>query len=89
MKPSSIFTTTLCLGASTVLGAFLAHATAEETNAGRAPTGTVTNPGDLLKEPDGVEFRFSYFPSSDRLRLLVLRPPQQFTKWEVSVHFEN
>ena len=32
-----------------------------------------------------MEFRFSYFPSWDRLRLLVLRPPQQFTKWEAAL----
>ena len=44
---------------------------AQETDPGRAPTGAVTQPGDLLKEADGTEFRFAYFPSSNRLRLLV------------------
>ncbi|MCX7010196.1 MAG: DUF6067 family protein [Kiritimatiellaeota bacterium] len=55
---------------------------AQETDASRAPTGAITNPGDLLKESDGTEFRFSYFPSLNRLRLLVLRSPQQSTQWE-------
>ena len=32
-----------------------------------------------------MEFRFSYFPSTDRLRLLVLQSPKQFTKWEMSL----
>jgi hypothetical protein len=39
-------------------------------------------PGDVLKDPDGAEFRFAYYPSLNRLRLLVLRPPAPFTKWE-------
>ncbi len=60
-----------------------AAARAGESNPARATTGEISNPGDLLKEADGREFRFSYFPSWNRLRLLVLRPPQQFTKWEV------
>ena len=54
---------------------------AQETDPGRAPTGVITNPGDLLKEADGTEFRFSYFPSYDRLRVLVLCPPNAFTNW--------
>ena len=49
------------------------------------PTGGVTNPGNLLKEADGMEFRFSYFPSMDRLRLLVLQASKRFTKWEASL----
>ena len=56
-------------------------AAAQETDPGRAPTGAITQPGDLLKEADGAEFRFSYFPSSDRLRLLVLCQPNTFTNW--------
>lgn len=60
-----------------------------EPDPGRAPTGVVTNPGDLLKEPDGTEFRFSYFPSSDRLRLVVLRAPETWTRWEVAVSPET
>ena len=35
----------------------------------------VVAPKNLLKEADGLEFRFSYFPSLDRLRLLVLGAP--------------
>jgi len=55
---------------------------AQETDPGRAPTGVITQPGDLLKEADGTEFRFSYFPSSDRLRFLLLCPEgTPFTRW--------
>ena len=68
----------LCL----LMAAVTAVAPAQEIDPGRAPTGKITNPSDLFKEPDGTEFRFSYFPSLDRLRLLVLHPPQQFTRWE-------
>jgi hypothetical protein len=39
-------------------------------------------PGDWLKEPDGLEPRFGYFPSLDKPRLLVLRTPDAFTGWE-------
>lgn len=60
----------------------VAMAWTAETDPGRAPTGEVTKPGDLLKEADGTEFRFSYLPSLNRLRLLVLGPPKQFTRWE-------
>jgi hypothetical protein len=31
---------------------------------GRAPTGVITDPGDLLKEADGTEFRFDISPLS-------------------------
>jgi hypothetical protein len=44
------------------------------------------SPGDILREADGSEFRFAYFPSQDRLRLLVLRPPRPFTKWEAVLY---
>lgn len=56
-------------------------AAGENTPAGTA-TNAVTKPGDLLKEPDGLELRFGYFPSFDKLRLLVLRTPDAFTGWE-------
>lgn len=39
---------------------------AQETDPGRAPTGAVTCPGDLLKEPDGTEFRFRIIRVSTR-----------------------
>ena len=52
---------------------------------GRAPTGTVTDPKGLLVESDGLEFRFSYFPSLDRLRVLVLHPAAKFATWEVAL----
>ena len=58
---------------------------AQETDAGRAPTGAITNPSELLKEADGTEFRFSYFPSSNRLRLLVLQKTQAFTQWDLAL----
>jgi hypothetical protein len=51
----------------------------------RAAADDVVEPKNLLKEADGLEFRFSYFPSLDRLRLLVLGVPRQFVKWEVTV----
>ncbi|MDY0170327.1 MAG: DUF6067 family protein [Thermoguttaceae bacterium] len=40
-------------------------------------------PADVMKEADGTDFRFAYYPSLDRLRLLVLAPQQQFEKWEL------
>lgn len=63
----------------------LCPAAAQETNPGRAPTGTITNPGDLLKEADGTEFRFSYFPSSSQLRLLVLQKAPAFSQWTLAL----
>ncbi len=74
----------LCL----LLG-LLTAAPAEGADPGRAPTGAVTNPGDLFKEANGTEFRFSYFPSLDRLRLLVLRSPREFTRWEITLRREG
>jgi len=47
-----------------------------------APAGEPTRPGDLLKEADGLELRFSYFPSAGKGRLLVLRAPEAFARWE-------
>jgi hypothetical protein len=60
-------------------------AIAQDTDPGRAPTGTVTHPGDLLKEPDGTEFRFGYYPSHNRLRLLVLRHAPSFSRWGLAL----
>ncbi len=51
---------------------------------GRAPTGVVTDAKGLLVEADGLEFRFSYFPSLDRLRVLALRAPRQFVEWDAA-----
>ncbi len=48
-----------------------------------ANAGQEVKPADLLKEDDGTEFRFGVFPSLDRLRLMVLRPPPAFRRWEV------
>jgi len=58
---------------------------AQETDPGRAPTGAVTQPGDLLKEADGTEFRFAYFPSGNRLRLLVLCPTNAYAEWSAAL----
>ena len=55
---------------------------AQETDPGRRRRARSPTPAICCKEADGMEFRFSYFPSLDRLRLLVLRPPQQFSQWE-------
>lgn len=52
-----------------------------ETDPGRAPTGQITRPGDLLKEPDGLELRLGYCPSAGKLRLLLLRAPAIYTRW--------
>ena len=61
--------------------AMVEGAAAENIPAG-TPTNPVPRPADLLKEPDGLELRFGYFPSFDSLRLLVLRTPDAFTGWE-------
>lgn len=58
---------------------------AQETDPGRAPTGVITQPGDLLKEADGTEFRFSYFPSSNRMRLLVLQQTTNYADWALAL----
>jgi hypothetical protein len=57
--------------ASLVLAAFLVSGAGQDVK-----------PADLLKEEDGLEFRFGVHPSLDRLRLMVLRPPAGFTRWE-------
>jgi hypothetical protein len=77
-KPATVATCVLCL-AALLAGK---RAPCDETDPGRAPTGSVTSPGDLLKEADGLELRFGYFPSADKLRLLMLRVPAAFTRWE-------
>ena len=66
-----------------VLALFSSCVFAAETDPARAPTGAATDPKGLLREADGMEFRFSYFPSLDRLRLLVLRAPGKFVAREV------
>lgn len=75
----------LLLATCIALHAHVFPAAAQETDPGRAPTGVITDPGDLLKEADGTEFRFAYFPSFDRLRLLVLQKTPAFTRWEVAL----
>lgn len=54
---------------------------------GAAPTqgATARKPADILKEPDGTEFRFAYYPSHDCLRFLTLTPPPKFESWEVKL----
>jgi hypothetical protein len=69
-------------GVCLTLAVVISAAAAAESDPGRAPTGQATSPGDLLKESDATELRFGYFPSLDRVRLLVLRAPEQFVKWE-------
>jgi len=66
---------------SVLLAAVRGGTLAQETDPGRAPTGVITRPGDLLKGADGTEFRFSYFPSSNRLRFLFLCPTNTFAHW--------
>jgi hypothetical protein len=61
------------------------RARSAESDAGRAPTGEAVKPGDLLKEADGLELRFAYFPSAGKLRLLVLRAPAEFVRWEAQL----
>jgi len=64
-----------------ILAAAGVGALAQETDPGRALTGAITRPGDLLKGADGTEFRFSYLPSSNRLRFLFLCPTNTFAHW--------
>ncbi|HRT28244.1 MAG TPA: DUF6067 family protein [Kiritimatiellia bacterium] len=75
----------LFLATCVALRVYVLPAAAQETDPGRAPTGVITRPGDLLKEADGTEFRFAYFPSSDQLRLLVLQKTPAFTRWDVAL----
>ena len=56
-----------CSALAGLLFAARVSAFAQETNPVRAPADVITQPGDLLKETDGSEFRFSYVPSYDRL----------------------
>jgi hypothetical protein len=77
---SRIFITAFLALAGNIFGAF-----AQETDPARAPTGAITSPGNLLKEPDGTEFRFSYFPSADRMRLLILQNAQAFSHWDLAL----
>lgn len=73
------------LAAAFALAGSAGAALSQEADHGRAPTGAATNPGDLLKEADGTEFRFSYFPSSARLRLLLLQKTPAFARWELAL----
>ena len=72
-----------------VLALLASRGFAAETDAARAPTGEVTDPKGLLADADGTEFRFSYFPSLDRIRLLVLHTPPQFVRWEIEIAAEG
>lgn len=68
-----------------LLAVLASWAIGAETDPGRAPTGAVTDPKELLKEPDGLEFRFGYLPTLGRLRLVVLHAPETYTRWEVTL----
>ncbi len=50
-----------------------------------AKPGTPRKPADVLREADGTEFRFAYYPSLDRVRFLVLTPSPQFEQWELKL----
>ena len=64
----------ICIG----FVALALSADAQEADTGRTPAGTIANPDKRLKEADGTEFRFAYYPSLDRVRFLVLTPSPQF-----------
>ena len=74
-----------CFAICLLLGAMMVGVSAQETNPGRAPTGVDVKPGSRPKEADGLELRFSYFPSLNRLRLLVLRPPTEYKTWSATI----
>ena len=44
---------------------------------------TARRPADVMKQADGTDFRFAYYPSLDKLRFLVLGPPVEFERWEL------
>ncbi len=71
----------ICIG----FVALVLSAEDQEADTGRTPAGTIANPDKRLKEADGTEFRFSYFPSFNRLRLLVLQETPAFTQWKVTL----
>lgn len=71
---------TACIGCLAVL-LVVRDAWAAEIPPERLPTAPNAKPGDLLKEPDGLELRFGYFPTANRLRLLILQA-DLFTRWE-------
>ena len=77
---ASLQTSWLAAGLWTV--GLLAAFAAEEK---KAVPAAVQKPEDVLKEPDGTEFRLAYFPSWNRLRFIVLSPPAQFQKWELQL----
>ena len=64
---------------------FALAAQAQETDPGRAPTGEIATIGDLLKEPDGTEFRLAYFPTAGKLRVLILTPAAAGQGWRLSL----
>ena len=69
----------------TLLGVVLAALWSAGSAAQEAQPAVPRQPADVLKEADGTEFRFAYYPSLQRVRLLVLTPPPQFEKWEVKL----
>jgi hypothetical protein len=75
----------LILGSTTLVSLLVTLALGDSPDPARAPTGQVTEPGDLLKEADGLEFRFSYFPSWNQMRVFVLKPPADVVEWQVSI----
>ena len=72
-----------------LVAAAVAPSNAQESDSGRAPTGMVTRPGDLLKEEDGTEFRFAYHPTANRLRLLVPARASAYSSWSASLTREG
>lgn len=72
-----------------LVAAAVALSNAQESDSGRAPTGMVTRPGDLLKEEDGTEFRFAYHPTANRLRLLVPARASAYSSWSASLTREG
>ena len=71
---------TTCIGCL-VVWLVMRDAWAAEIQPERPPTAPNPKPGDLLKEPDGLELRFGYFPTANKLRLLILQA-DLFTRWE-------
>lgn len=71
---------------SMLLGAVLAAVFwSAGSNGQEAKPAAPRKPADVLKEADGTEFRFAYYPSLDRVRFLVLTPPPQFEHWELKL----
>ncbi len=49
------------------------------------PPAAPRKPADVLREADGTEFRFAYYPLQHRLRCLLLTPPPEVERWELKV----